>query len=65
MPGWLAMIIYTTPDDSVDDIWTKKGLISVRNFEARAKDRDGSIGANAKDYLSFSTMKSTDCFRAR
>ena len=37
MPGWLAMIIYTTPDDSVDDIWTKKGLISVRNFEARAK----------------------------
>ena len=37
MPDWLAMIIYTVPDDSVDDIWTQKGLISIRNFETRAK----------------------------
>ena len=36
MPGWTAMIIYTQPNDSVDDIWTKSGLISVRNFEAKA-----------------------------
>ena len=37
MPGWLAMIIYTVPNDSVDDIWTKTGLISVRNFENSIK----------------------------
>ena len=36
MPDWTAMIIYTTPNDSVDDIWTKAGLISVRNFETKA-----------------------------
>ena len=30
------MSIYTVPSDSVDDIWTKKGLIAVRNFETKA-----------------------------
>ena len=30
------MSIYTVPDGSVDDIWTKKGLIAVRNFETKA-----------------------------
>ena len=29
------MIIYTVPDDSVDDIWTKAGLISIREFERK------------------------------
>ena len=38
MPGWLAMMIYTVPNDSVDDIWTKAGLISVRNFENKVKN---------------------------
>ena len=36
MPGWTSMSIYTVPSDSVDDIWTKKGLIAVRNFENKA-----------------------------
>ena len=36
MPEWTAMIVYTIPDDTVDDIWTKAGLISARNFEAKA-----------------------------
>ena len=36
MPGWTSMSIYTVPNDSVDDIWTKKGLIAVRNFETKA-----------------------------
>ena len=35
MPGWTAMIIYTLPNDSVDDIWTKAGLISIREFERK------------------------------
>ena len=36
MPSWTSMSIYTVPSDSVDDIWTKKGLIAVRNFETKA-----------------------------
>ena len=36
MPGWTSMSIYTTPNDSVDEIWSKAGLIAVRNFETRA-----------------------------
>ena len=36
MPGWTAMVIYSVPNDSVDDIWTKAGLISIRNFETKA-----------------------------
>ena len=35
MPGWTSMSIYHSPD-SVDDIWTKAGLIAVRNFETKA-----------------------------
>ena len=29
------MIIYTLPNDSVKDIWTKAGLISIREYERK------------------------------
>ena len=29
------MIIYTVPNDSVQSIWTKAGLISIREFERK------------------------------
>ena len=29
------MIIYTVPNDSVKSIWTKAGLISIREFERK------------------------------
>ena len=31
------MIIYTVPNDSVKDIWTKTGLISIREYERKVK----------------------------
>ena len=35
MPEWTAMIIYTVPNESVKSIWTKAGLISIREFEKK------------------------------
>ena len=35
MPEWTAMIIYTVPNDSVKSIWTKAGLISIREYERK------------------------------
>ena len=35
MPEWTGMIIYTVPNESVKSIWTKAGLISIREFERK------------------------------
>ena len=35
MDEWTAMIIYTVPNNSVKSIWTKAGLISIREFERK------------------------------
>ena len=50
MPEWTAMVIYTVPNDSVTSIWTKAGLISVREFERKIladKDYKNTCIANA------------------
>ena len=32
-PDWTVLLVYSPPDESVTNMWTKEGLIAIREFE--------------------------------